>query len=154
MSDIETRLKDLGIGLPTPALPVANYVAFTRSGNLVHISGQLSNDANGGIRGIVGVDVSVEQATVAARLCAINLMAQMKVAAAGDLGQIAAVHKLNVFVQAGPDFTQIPAVANGASDLIVEVLGERGKHARSAIGAYKVPLGFAVEVDAVVEVMT
>lgn len=149
---IDARLAELGIDLPTPAVPVANYVSFVQTGNLVHISGQLSNDASGGIKGTVGVDVSPEQANAAARLCAINLMAQMKVACDGDLSRVVRVVKLGGFVQAGPDFTAIPGVINGCSDLMVEVFGDAGRHARSAVGVYKLPLGFAVEVDAIVEI--
>jgi len=149
---IDARLAELGIDLPTPAVPVANYVSFVQTGNMVHISGQLSNDASGGIKGTVGVDVSPEQANAAARLCAINLMAQMKVACDGDLSRVVRVVKLGGFVQAGPDFTAIPGVINGCSDLMVEVFGDAGRHARSAVGVYKLPLGFAVEVDAIVEI--
>ena len=149
---IAARLTELGISLPEPAKAVANYVPFVRSGNLLHISGQLSNDASGGIKGTVGVDVSPEQANAAARLCAINLMAQMKVACDGDLSRVVRVVKLGGFVQAGPDFFDIPQVVNGASDLMVEAFGDAGKHARSAVGVYRLPLNFAVEVDAVIQV--
>ena len=149
---ITARLAELGIDLPQPAAAVANYVPFVRTGNLVHISGQLSNDASGGLKGTVGVDVTPEQAQSAARLCAINLIAQMKSALDGDLDRVVRVVKLGGFVQAGPGFTAIPAVINGCSDLMVEVFGEAGKHARAAVGVYQLPLGFAVEVDAIVEI--
>ena len=152
MSKSEERLKALGLVLPTPTAPVANYVPYVRTGNHVHISGQLSNDGNGRIKGTVGVDVSVEDGIEAARLCGLNLLAQMKAAAGGDLDNIVRVVKLNGFVQAGPDFYDIPKVMNGCSDLMVEVLGDAGRHARSAVGMYKIPLGFAVEVDAFIEV--
>ncbi|NGM50941.1 RidA family protein [Caulobacter sp. 602-2] len=151
MSKVEERLAGLGITLPQPVAPVANYVPFVRSGNLVHISGQISIDASGGIKGTVGVDVDLETAQKAARLCGVNLLAQIK-AAVGDLDKVARVVKLGGFVQAGPDFIDIPKVINGCSDLMVEVFGDAGRHARSAVGVYKLPLGFAVEVDAVVEV--
>ncbi|MBI1686120.1 RidA family protein [Caulobacter hibisci] len=151
MSKVEERLAGLGITLPEPVAPVANYVPFVRSGNLVHISGQISLDASGGIKGTVGVDVDLETAQEAARLCGINLLAQIK-AATGDLDKVARIVKLGGFVQAGPDFIDIPKVINGASDLMVEAFGDAGRHARSAVGVYKLPLGFAVEVDAVVEV--
>lgn len=151
MSKVEDRLASLGIVLPEPVAPVANYVPFVRSGNLVHISGQISLDASGGIKGTVGVDVDLETAQQAARLCGINLLAQMK-AATGDLDQVVRIVKLGGFVQAGPDFIDIPKVINGCSDLMVEALGDAGRHARSAVGVYKLPLGFAVEVDAVVEI--
>lgn len=152
MSTVEERLKAMGVELPQPVAPVANYVPFVRAGNLVHISGQISIAADGGIKGTVGVDVDLETAQAAARLCGVNLLAQMKAACDGDLERIVRVVKLGGFVQAGPDFIDIPKVINGCSDLMVEVFGDRGRHARSAVGVYKLPLGFAVEVDAVVEI--
>lgn len=152
MSRIENRLSELGVVLPKPVAPVANYVPFVRSGNLVHISGQISLDASGGIKGTVGVDVDLETAQAAARLCGVNLLAQMKAACDGDLDRVVRVVKLGGFVQTGPDFIDIPKVINGCSDLMVDVLGDAGRHARSAVGVYRLPLGFAVEVDAVVEI--
>lgn len=149
---IEARIAELGLTLPEPAKPVASYVSYVRSGNQVTISGQLSNDANGGIKGTVGVDVTPEQALEAARLCCLNLIAQIKAACDGDLDRVVRIVKLGGFVQAGPDFTAIPAVINGCSDMMVEVFGDAGKHARSAVGVYKLPLGFAVEIDAIVEI--
>ena len=149
---IEARIAELGLTLPEPAKPVASYVSYVRSGDQVTISGQLSNDANGGIKGTVGVDVTPEQATEAARLCGLNLIAQIKAACDGDLDRVVRIVKLGGFVQAGPDFDAIPAVINGCSDLMVQVFGEAGKHARSAVGVYKLPLGFAVEIDAIVEI--
>ena len=149
---IEARLKDLGIDLPKPAAAVANYVPFVRAGNLVHISGQLSNDAKGGIKGTVGDDVDLETAVAGARLCGINLVAQIKAACEGDLERVVRIVKLGGFVQAAGDFIEIPKVINGCSDLMVDVFGDAGRHARSAVGVYRLPLGFAVEVDAVVEV--
>ncbi len=146
------RIAELGLDLPEPAKAVANYVPWVRSGNLVHISGQLSNDASGGIKGTVGVDVSPEDAARAARMCGVNLLAQIKDALDGDLERVVRVVKLGGFVQAGPEFSAIPAVINGCSDLMVEVFGDAGRHARSAVGVYLLPLGFAVEVDAIVEV--
>ena len=152
MSTVEERLAALGVRLPEPSAPVANYVPFVRAGALLHISGQVSRDAQGGVTGVVGQDVDLETARYAARLCAINLIAQMKAACGGDLGRVVRVVKLGGFVQAGPDFIAIPAVINGCSDLMVEVFGDAGRHARSAVGVYRLPLGFAVEVDAIVEV--
>lgn len=146
------RIAELGLHLPEPAKAVANYVPWVRTGNLVHISGQLSNDASGGIKGTVGVDVSPEDAARAARMCGVNLLAQIKDALGGDLERVVRIVKLGGFVQAGPDFIAIPAVINGCSDLMVEVFGDAGRHARSAVGVYRLPLGFAVEVDAIVEV--
>ncbi len=151
MSKCEERLRSLGLILPTPTAPVANYVPFVRTGNQIHISGQLSNDGKGGVKGTVGVDVSLEDAVEAAKHCGLNLLAQMK-AATEDLDNVVRVIKLNAFVQAGPDFYNIPQVVNGCSDLMVAVLGDAGKHARSAVGMYKIPLGFAVEIDALIEV--
>ena len=151
MSEVEERLKSLGVTLPEPVAPVANYVPFVRSGALVHISGQVSTDASGGIKGIVGEEVDLETAQRAARLCGINLIAQMKAAADGDLGRVRRVVKLGGFVQVAADFFDIPKVVNGCSDLMVEAFGDPGRHARSAVGVYRLPLNFSVEVDAVVE---
>jgi enamine deaminase RidA (YjgF/YER057c/UK114 family) len=152
MSDIEARLSALGISLPAPVAPVANYVPFVRTGNLIHISGQVSLDANGGIKGTVGTEVDMDTAVAAARLCGINLLAQMKMATGGDLDKVVRVVKLGGFVQAGPEFFAIPQVVNGCSDLMVAAFGDAGRHARSAVGVYRLPLNFSVEVDAVVEV--
>ncbi len=152
MSDVEARLSALGISLPAPVAPVANYVPFVRIGNLVHISGQVSLDANGGIKGTVGTEVDMDTAVAAARLCGINLLAQMKMATGGDLDKVVRVVKLGGFVQAGPEFFAIPQVVNGCSDLMVAAFGDAGRHARSAVGVYRLPLNFSVEVDALVEV--
>lgn len=152
MSQVEARLTAMGITLPPAAAPVANYVPFVRAGDLVHISGQVSNDATGGVRGVVGEEVDSETARRAAQLCAINLVAQMKAACEGDLERVRRVVKLNGFVQAGAGFFEIPQVVNGASDLMVEAFGEAGRHARSAVGVYRLPLNFSVEVDAVVQI--
>ena len=152
MSNIQARLTGLGIVLPEPGAPIANYVPFVRSGALLHLSGQVSRDAAGGITGVVGVDVDLETAKRAARLCAVNLIAQAQAACGGELERVRRIVRLGGFVQAGSDFFDIPAVLNGASDLMVEVFGEAGRHARSAVGVYRLPLNFAVEVDAVVEV--
>jgi enamine deaminase RidA (YjgF/YER057c/UK114 family) len=152
MSQVEDRLAAAGVALPAPNAPVANYVPFVRVGDLVHISGQVSLDAEGGVRGVVGQDVDLATAQKAARLCGLSLIAQMKAACDGDLDRVVRVVKLNGFVQAGPDFIEIPKVVNGASDLMVEAFGESGRHARSAVGVYRLPMNFAVEVDAVVQV--
>ena len=122
-----------------------------RTGNLTHISGQVSIDADGGVRGVVGEDVDLATAKRAAQLCGLNLIAQMKAALDGDLSRLRRVVKLGGFVQAGPSFFEIPQVLNGCSDLMVEVFGDAGRHARSAVGVYRLPLNFAVEVDAVIE---
>ena len=149
---IEDRLAALGISLPQPAAPVANYVPTVRLGEMLYISGQVSNDETGGIKGTVGVEVDLASAQAAARLCGINLLAQMNAALGGDLTRVKRVVKLGGFVQAGPDFFDIPKVLNGCSDLMVEAFGEAGRHARSAVGVFRLPLNFSVEVDAVVEV--
>ena len=152
MSQIEDRLAAAGVTLPQPNAPVANYVPFVRFGDLVHISGQVSVDPSGGIKGVVGEDVDLETAQKAARLCGLSLLAQMKAACDGDLDRVARVVKLNGFVQCGPGFFEIPKVINGCSDLMVEAFGDAGRHARAAVGVYRLPLNFAVEVDAIVEV--
>lgn len=151
MSTPQERLGALGITLPRPVAPVANYVPFVRHGTLVHISGQVSVDAAGGVRGIVGQNVDLAAAQGAARLCAINLIAQMQEACDGDLTRVRRVIKLGGFVQVAPDFFDIPKVINGCSDLMVEVFGEAGRHARSAVGVFRLPLNFAVEVDALID---
>ncbi len=151
MTTPQDRLSALGITLPEPIAPVANYVPFVRSGRMVHVSGQVSIDASGGLRGVVGEDLDLEAGQRAARLCAINLIAQFRAACEGDLSRVARVVKLGGFVQSGPGFFDIPRVVNGCSDLMVEVFGDAGRHARSAVGVYRLPLNFAVEVDAVIE---
>lgn len=146
------RLAALKVILPEPVAPVANYVPFVRAGSLVHVSGQVSVDSSGGIRGVVGEDLDLAAGQVAARLCAINLISQFRAACEGELSHVVRVVRLGGFVQAGPDFFDIPKVLNGCSDLMVEVFGEAGRHARSAVGVYRLPLNFAVEVDAVIEI--
>lgn len=149
---IEKRLSDLGITLPVPAAPAANYVPFVRTGNLLFPSGQLPmKDGKLAVAGLLGRDVDVATGQEAARICAINILAQAK-AALGDLEKIRRLVKLNVFVASAPDFTEQHIVGNGASDFLAEVLGERGKHARAAVGMAALPFGAAVEVDAIFEV--
>lgn len=152
MSDPERRLSELGHSLPQPNAPIATYAPYVRTGNLLHISGQVSGNADASVTGIVGDDVSLEQAQAAARICGLNLIAQMKAALDGDLSRVRRVVKLGGFVQAGPEFFDIPLVVNGCSDLMVAVFGEAGRHARAAVGVYRLPRNYAVEVDAVVEV--
>jgi enamine deaminase RidA (YjgF/YER057c/UK114 family) len=152
MSEVERRLAAIGVVLPAPNAPVANYVPFVRSGSQVFISGQVSIDANGGIKGVVGDDIDLEAGRGAAFLCGVNLIAQIRAATDGDLDRVKRVVKLGGFVQAGPGFFDIPKVINGCSDLMVEAFGEAGRHARSAVGVYRLPMNFAVEVDAIVEV--
>lgn len=152
MSRIESRLASLGIELPQLCPPVANYVSATRAGNIIQVSGQLSIHAGGGIKGTVGVDCSIADAIVAARLCATNLVAQFRAATGGELDRVR-VLRLGGYVQVGPQFFDIPTVMNGCSDLIVDVFGDAGRHARSAIGVYRLPFNFAVEVDATIEIV-
>ena len=152
MNRVDSRLAELGLTLPAANPPVANYVPTVISAGHLYISGQVSVDASGGIKGVVGEDVSLEQGQAAARLCGINLLAQIRNALGGDFGRLVRIVKLGGFVQAGPAFFDIPQVVNGCSDLMVEVLGDAGRHARSAVGVYRLPMNFAVEVDAVVEV--
>jgi len=149
---IESRLEALGIVLPAAVAPAANYVPAVESRGLLHISGQIPVGPNGiEFVGKLGRELTLEDGRAAARLCAINLLAQAK-AALGDLDRVGRVVKLVGFVNSDPDFTDQPKVVNGASDLMVEVFGDAGRHARSAVGVYQLPLGFAVEVDAIVEV--
>jgi len=152
MNEIEARLEALGVVLPEPAAPVANYVPFMRAGNQVHVSGQVSFAPDGLITGRLGADMDLEAGQRAARYCAINLIAQFKAACGGDLSRVKQVVKLGGFVNADPAFTDVPKVINGASDLIGVVFGESGRHARSAVGVAVLPLGAAVEVDAIIEV--
>jgi enamine deaminase RidA (YjgF/YER057c/UK114 family) len=155
MSAVERALKDLGIVLPQPAAPVANYVPYVRTGSLVVISGQLCLGADGTLadahRGKVGAEVSPEAAQDAARLCAINLLAQLK-AAVGDFDQVVRCVRLGGFINAVPTFAALAPVMNGASDLMVAALGDRGRHARSTIGVAELPLDAVVEVEGMFEV--
>ncbi len=150
---IEARLKELHITLPTPPAPVASYVPYVISGKLVFVSGQVTVAADGlKYIGTVGRDLTVEDGKAAARLCAINVLAQAKAAMEGDLDRIRRCVKATVFVNAVPGFTRHPEIANGASDLFVEIFGEAGRHARAAVGAGSLPLNVAVEVEAVFEI--
>jgi enamine deaminase RidA (YjgF/YER057c/UK114 family) len=150
---IEKRLSDLGVTLPAAAAPAANYVPFVRSGNLLFTAGQLPlKDGKLQVAGLLGREVDTATGREAAKLCAINILAQAK-AALGDLEKIARVVKITAFVASTPDFTEQHLVANGASDFLAAVLGERGKHARSAVGMASLPLNAAVEVEAIIEVI-
>jgi enamine deaminase RidA (YjgF/YER057c/UK114 family) len=149
---IDQRLAELGITLPEPAAPVAAYVPAVEHGGLLHISGQISFAEDGSlITGRLGDDVDLDAGIAAARRCGVMLLAQMK-AALGSLDRVQRVVKLGVFVNSTPDFTAQPRVANGASELMQDVFGEAGRHARSAVGVTVLPLGVAVEVDAIVAV--
>ena len=147
---VSDRLKAAGVTLPDARPPVANYVPFVITGNLLFISGQVSITPEGLIKGRLGEDMTLEQGQQAARACAINLITQMK-SALGDLDRVSRIVKLGGFVNAAGDFTDIPKVVNGCSDLMVEIFGDKGRHARAAVACPVLPMGAAVEVDAVVE---
>lgn len=152
MGRIDAKLAELKIDLPTPTPPVANYVPYVISGNLVFVSGQISTGLQGLIKGKLGGELTLDEGVGAARVCAINLLAQLKVATGGDLDRVRRVVKLGGFVNCAPDFTDQPKVINGASDLMVSVFGEAGRHSRAAVGAPSLPLGAAVEIDGVFEI--
>lgn len=148
---IESRLETLGVTLPDAPAPAANYVPTLISQGLLYVSGQLPNGPDGLVKGRLGDGTDVATGQQAAKLCAINILAQAK-AALGDLDRIARVAKLTAFVASAPDFYEQPKVVNGASDFLVEALGDKGRHARSAVGVAALPLGVAVEIDAVIEI--
>lgn len=149
---IEKRLSEMGVTLPAAAAPAANYVPFVRSGNLLFPSGQLPiKDGKLAVTGLLGRDLDVAAGKEAAKLCAINILAQAK-AALGDLEKIRRLVKINIYVASSPDFTEQHLVGNGASDFFAEVLGERGKHARVAVGMAALPLNAAVEIESILEV--
>lgn len=151
--EVDARLAELGIDVPEAAAPVANYVGCVQTGNLVFISGQVPiKDGKFQYQGKLGESMSVEDAQAAARLCAINIVAQAKAACGGDLDRVKRVVKLTGFVNSTGDFTDQPKVINGASDLMVEVFGDKGRHSRAAVSAASLPAGVAVEVEAVVEI--
>ncbi len=149
---VEDRLREMGLSLPEAAAPVAAYVPFVRAGNLLHVSGQLPRDAKGVIQGTLGQDLNAEAGARAARACALALLAHVKVACGGDWDRLVRVVKLTGFVASDPGFFDQPKVINGASELMAAVLGERGQHARSAVGVASLPLGAAVEVEGVFEI--
>ncbi|MFN3292651.1 MAG: RidA family protein [Gemmobacter sp.] len=150
-ASFEARLAELGLTLPAAPAPAANYVPYVISGNMLYVSGQISQDDGGLIKGRLGADLDVEAGAAAARRCALSLMAQAKAACGGDLGRVARVVKLVGFVNSTPEFTDQPKVINGASDLMVAVFGDAGRHARSAVSAASLPLGVAVEIEAIFE---
>jgi len=150
---IDARLAELGLDLPTPAAPVAAYVAAVEVDGLLHISGQLPFKADGSlITGRLGQDVDLAAGAEAARRCGIMLIAQIKAALGGDLDRVERIVKLGCFISSTADFTDQPKVANGASELMLAVFGESGRHARSAVGVPVLPLGAAVEIDALVAI--
>lgn len=151
--NIDQRLLDMGINLPKPPAPAGNYMPFVISGSLVFISGQITMlNRELHYLGTIGDNLSVDDGYQASRICAINLLAQLKEACAGDLERVQQVVRLGGFVNCTPDFTDQPTVINGASDLIAEVFGDAGKHARAAVGTPSLPLGVAVEVDGIFEI--
>jgi enamine deaminase RidA (YjgF/YER057c/UK114 family) len=152
MSQVEARLLAAGIHLPTPVAPVANYVPFVITGPLVFISGQISMSPDGLIKGRLGETMNVEAGQAAARWCAINLLSQLK-AAVGNLDKVTRVVKLGGFVASTGEFTDIPKVINGCSDVMVLAFDDAGRHARSAVACPVLPLGAAVEVDGIFEVL-
>lgn len=150
---IDARLAELGLVLPAAPAPAANYVPFVISGSMLYVSGQVSSGPDGLIKGRLGDGMDVEAGAAAARACALSLIAQAKAACGGDLDKIARVVKLVGFVNSTADFTDQPKVVNGASDLMVAVFGDAGRHARSAVSAAALPLGVAVEVEAIFELV-
>ncbi|MBU9697593.1 RidA family protein [Rhodobacteraceae bacterium HSP-20] len=152
MSQIEARLAELGVTLPDAPAPAANYVPFVTVGDIVHVSGQISQNAGGLIKGRLGDDLSIEQGAEAAKCCAVSLLAQVKKACGGDLSRLVRVVKLTGFVNSTPEFIDQPKVINGASDFLVAALGDAGRHARSAVSAASLPLGVAVEIEGIFEI--
>ena len=152
MSAIETRLAELGVTLPDAPAPAANYVPYVVVGDLVHVSGQISANADGMIKGKLGDGMAAEQGAEAAKCCAISLLAQLKAACGGDIDRLVRVVKLVGFVNSTPDFTDQPKVINGASDFMVAALGDAGRHARSAVSAASLPFGVAVEIEAIFQI--
>ncbi len=149
---IESKLSDLGITLPDAAAPAANYVPFVRVGDMVYVSGQISRDDDGLITGKLGANLDVAAGAAAAKTCALGLLAQARAACDGDFDRFVRVVKLTGFVNSTADFTDQPLVVNGASDFLVEVLGEAGRHSRSAVSAASLPLGVAVEIEGIFQI--
>lgn len=150
--NITARLGELGVTLPNAPAPAANYVPFVQVGNIVYVSGQISNGSDGLITGKLGENMEVAAGAAAAKSCAISLLAQVKAACGGDIEKLVRVIKLTGFVNSTADFTDQPKVINGASDFLVEALGDKGKHARSAVSAASLPLGVAVEIEGIFEI--
>lgn len=148
---IDARLAELGLTLPEAPAPAANYVPYVQVGRLVFVSGQISQGPDGLITGKLGADLDVEAGARAARACGLALIAQLRAACDGDLDRVSRVVKLTGFVNSTPDFTDQPRVINGCSDLMVEIFGEQGRHARAAVSAPSLPLGVAVEIEAIFE---
>ncbi|WP_299754770.1 RidA family protein [uncultured Boseongicola sp.] len=151
-SNFDQRLADLGLSLPDAPAPQANYVPFVVVGNTVYVSGQVSMNADGLITGKVGADLTAEEAAKAAQTCALALLAQAKKACGGDISRLKRVVKLTGFVNSTPEFGDQPTVVNGASDLLVALLGDAGRHARSAVSAGALPFNVAVEIEGIFEI--
>lgn len=152
MSAIEARLADLGVTLPEASAPAANYVPYVLTGNTLYVSGQISMNDAGLITGKLGDGVSIEDGAAAAKTCAIGLLAQLKAACGGDIDKLVRVVKLVGFVNSTPDFGDQPKVINGASDFLVDALGDKGRHARSAVSAGSLPFGVTVEIEGIFEI--
>tara|TARA_B110000879_G_scaffold204109_1_gene282570 strand:- start:554 stop:1012 length:459 start_codon:yes stop_codon:yes gene_type:complete len=150
---IAQRLTDQGITLPDASAPAANYVPFVQVGNTLYVSGQISRNDDGLITGILGENMSVEDGAAAAQTCALQLLAQVRAACVGDIDRLVRVVKLTGFVNSTKDFTDQPKVINGCSDFLVEALGDAGRHARSAVSAGALPLGVAVEIEGIFEIV-
>lgn len=154
-SAIETKLAQLGVILPDVGMApkaAGNYLPFVTVGDMVYVSGQISQDSNGPIKGKIGADFTLEQGADAAKACAISLLTQLKVATGGDMDRLVQVVKLTGFVNSTPEFTDQPKVINGASDFFVAALGDKGRHARAAVSAASLPLGVAVEIEAIFQI--
>lgn len=151
-SAIEIKLAELGVSLPDAPAAAGNYVPYVVAGDMVYISGQISMDASGLIKGKLGDDYTVDQGMAAAKTCAINLLTQLKAACDGDLDRLVQVVKLGGFVNSTSDFVDQPKVINGASDFFVAALGDIGRHARAAVSAPNLPMGVAVEIDGVFQI--
>ena len=152
MGNFEAKLTEMGVTLPEAPAPAANYVPYVQVGDILYVSGQISNGPDGFVTGKLGADMDVAAGAQAARLCAISLLAQVKAACGGDLDRLVRVVKLGGFVNSTPDFVDQPQVINGASDFIGEALGEAGKHARAAVSAASLPFGVAVEIEGVFQI--
>ena len=149
---IAARLADLGVALPDAPAPAANYVPFVQVGDIVYVSGQISNGPDGLITGKLGADMDVTGGAAAAKTCAVSLLAQVKAACGGDIERLVRVVKLTGFVNSTAEFTEQPKVINGASDFLVEALGDAGRHSRSAVSAASLPLGVAVEIEGIFQI--
>ena len=152
MSAIEAKLAELGVTLPDAPAPAANYVPYVITGNTVYVSGQISANSDGFITGKLGDGMSAEEGAAAAKTCAISLLAQLKAACGGDIDRLVRVVKLVGFVNSTADFGDQPKVINGASDFMVAALGDKGRHARSAVSAASLPFGVAVEIEGIFEI--